>query len=150
MRKLFLLTLAVLIVGFLGLAGCGNNRNYHTRMHRNMMQDGMMNRGQNNYSRGGMMGSPGDSSEPMGAMRYDSGTSEQEDQEGTEAQRVSPKEARTAAEKYLQALGNPDLSLGEGSERPESFEFPVVNQTNGQQVATLEVDKKTGAVQSRK
>jgi|GEM_PF-3209880 len=147
MQKLLLIPLALLVISLFSLEGCGNNGNRQNRMHRNMMQDGMMHRGQDNQRGRRMMGAPGDSAQNRGSQRYDS---EAFRGEGVGTQQLSREEARGAAEKYLKSLGNQGLQLGQDSERSDSFTFPVIKKGNGQQIASLKVDKKTGAVHSRK
>lgn len=141
MRRIFLIT-GILAIAFV-LVSCNTNQNHHG----NMMNDGRMGGGMMQRSdRNGQSGMMGNQGEQSGMSRNQNG---QQNYGQQSAQPLTPERARSMAQQYLESTGNTRFILGKGTATNSDYKFPLLMRSDSSRVASLLVNKQTGAVSSK-
>jgi len=141
----------VLLAASIGLALLVSSCNIDQNHHRDMMNDGRMGSGmmqeqsrQNGQS--GIMDGEDGASGMRGGLRENT----PQNYSRQSSQPLTSERARSLAQQYLESTGNTGFILGEGSEANSNYEFPLLLRSDSSRVASLLVDKRTGAVSSRR
>ncbi len=138
-----LIFVVILAVVPLLVLSCGND--HHGDMGDGMMEDGHMGSGGMMGDRQDMMGDTMGSGQ--GGMM---GNGQMQSSDQRMQQPLTMEQARQRAEEYLENTGNTSLKIGQGTDRVEEYEFPLIRTSDGDRVASLLVNKSTGKIHSQR
>lgn len=142
MRRIVFITGILALAFALNACNTNQNRGRGGMMGGRGMGGGMMQRSGGN-GQSGMMGNRGGQT---GRSKNQYG---QQNYGQQSAQPLTPERARSMAQQYLESTGNTGYVLGKETETNSEYEFPLLMRSDSSRVASLMVNKQTGAVSSR-
>jgi len=144
MRRILLIT-GILAIAFV-LVSCNTNQNHHGDMMNDGRMGGGMMQGQSRQNgQSGMMGGQNGQSGMQGGVRQN----DQQNYGQQSAEPLTAERAKSLAQQYLESTGNTGFMLGAASETNSDYEFPLLMRSDSSRVASLLVNKQTGAVSSQ-